>query len=367
LLITGNVMIDRRHLNEPYNVVMDDPGNLHAYRRWARAGQPDGTRAFVQLSHPGRQEQRSVSSRPIAPSAVRVRLLPGMFATPRAIAAKEIPELIARFARSAEIAAQGGFAGVQLHGAHGYLISQFLSPLTNLRDDDWGGRLANRAAFALEIIRAIRRRVPNGFAIAVKLNSADFQRGGFTEEESIEVARMLESEGIDLLELSGGTYETPVMFGVGATRESTLRREAYFLAHAQRLRAAVSVPLMLTGGFRTTDGMRRAVETRAVDVVGLARPLVFHDDLPARVLSGREAPAVPTSPRAGTRMDFAIDDYWHVQQIHQRAAGRPAHSRGMLRTLAGSLLTMSRWQLDRHRYRQGGPVPPAHEHEDRVR
>src|SRR6185503_14042633 len=142
---------------------------------------------------PGRQCTRVVSSRPVAPSAVTVEL-GGFFARPRALEDAEIVEIIGKYARTAAIAKRAGFTGVQVHGAHGYLCSQFLSPRTNLRADRWGGSLENRARFLLEVVRAIRARVGPAFPVGVKLNTADFQRGGFDAGEAVEVAAMLEAE-----------------------------------------------------------------------------------------------------------------------------------------------------------------------------
>jgi 2,4-dienoyl-CoA reductase-like NADH-dependent reductase (Old Yellow Enzyme family) len=352
LLVTGNVMVDRRHNTEAHNVVLDGDWALDAFARWAQAGRVDGTDTIVQLSHPGRQGQRLYSARPVAPSAVKVKLVPGLFAAPRVLTHNEILELIQRFARSAELAATAGFSGVQIHAAHGYLVSQFLSPRTNLRTDEWGGSLNNRARLLLEIIRAVRDRTPHEFIVSVKLNSADFQKGGFGEDESVQVAQMLERDGVDLLEISGGTYEAPVMFGVGSTRESTLRREAFFLDYARKVREATALPLMLTGGFRTAAGMEQAVGSGAIDVVGLGRPLIFDPSLPAGVLAGRQPEETPAAPRVGLRLDFALDNYWHLQHLQRLASGRPAGHRGLLRTVARQGVMTARWQLQRRRYRR---------------
>jgi 2,4-dienoyl-CoA reductase-like NADH-dependent reductase (Old Yellow Enzyme family) len=163
--------------------------------------------------------------------------------------------IIARFARAAQIAADAGFHGVQIHAAHGYLFNQFLSPLVNRRTDRWGGSLDNRMRLLVETVREIRATTPARFLIAVKLNSADFQRGGFDSDDSLTVAHALEKEGIDLLEISGGTYESTAMVTGMPQRDSTRAREAYFLEFAERFSKEVSVPVMLTGGFRTRQGM----------------------------------------------------------------------------------------------------------------
>ncbi|HNH49411.1 MAG TPA: NADH:flavin oxidoreductase, partial [Myxococcota bacterium] len=187
LLITGNVMIDRTALGEPYNVVVEDEKVLPALSAWAAAAREGGVEVWPQLNHPGRQSPRMLSPVPVAPSAVAVQLPGKAFAQPRALSSPEIEALVARFARAAALCKQAGFTGVQIHGAHGYLISQFLSPLSNLREDEWGGSPENRRRFLIEVVRAVRAAVGPTFPVGVKLNSADFQRGGFSEEESMEV------------------------------------------------------------------------------------------------------------------------------------------------------------------------------------
>ncbi|MDJ0884765.1 MAG: NADH:flavin oxidoreductase/NADH oxidase family protein [Desulfobacterales bacterium] len=303
-LVTGNVMIDRRFLERPGNVVIDDNGGLAALRRWATAGTSAGNQFWMQISHPGRQCGRLVSRRPMAPSEVGLDLL-GNFAPPAAMTEADIQDALDRFARVAAIARETGFTGVQLHGAHGYLISEFLSPLINQRRDGWGGDLAARARFLLEAVARTRQAVGADFPLAVKLNSADFQKGGFSFEDSIQVVRWLEAAGVDLVEISGGTYEQPSMFDIeGRTEEvdqtlraSTRRREAFFLDFAERLRAEVKMPLAVTGGFRTRAAMTDALRRDCLDVIGMARPLIVEPDLSARLLKCMSAGAVPHEGR----------------------------------------------------------------------
>jgi 2,4-dienoyl-CoA reductase-like NADH-dependent reductase (Old Yellow Enzyme family) len=242
---------------------------------------------------------------PVAPSAVPAVKALASFGRPRPLEAREIDVLVERFADAALFAEEAGFDGVEIHAAHGYLLSQFLSPLTNLRTDDWGGDLAQRARFVLTVVRTIRARTRSGFALAVKLNTADFQRGGFDSEDSLQVARMLEDEGIDLLEISGGSYEKPAM--MGAT-DRTRAREAYFLEQAERLRRAVRTPLMLTGGLRRRATMERVLREGAVDVIGLARPLALDPDLPSKLLSGAVESSSAGPVRVGIRaLDAAAE------------------------------------------------------------
>lgn len=288
LIITGNVMVDGDELGEPNNVVLDNDKDLDKFRAWTSAAKKNGAQIWAQINHPGRQAPSAISRVTVAPSAIKLKVGNLAFREPHALTDFEIRGIIKKFARTAELCKQAGFDGVQIHGAHGYLVSQFLSPLANVRGDEWGGSVENRMRFALEIVRAMRAAVGKDFPIGIKMNSADFQRGGFAEEDSIVVAKALEKEGIDLLEISGGSYESSVMTGKGIS-ESTAAREAYFLPFAEKIRKAVKVPLMLTGGFRSTAAMNAALESGAIDVVGIARPLAMEPALANRLLSDPNA------------------------------------------------------------------------------
>jgi 2,4-dienoyl-CoA reductase-like NADH-dependent reductase (Old Yellow Enzyme family) len=235
---------------------------------------------------------------------------------------------------------------VQIHGAHGYLVSQFFSPLHNQRNDKWGGSLENRARFAVEILRAIRAQVGADFPVGIKMNSADFQRGGFTEEESMQVAEMLADAGLDLLEISGGTYEAPQMTGKDI-RDSTKQREAYFLRYAEQIRQRVKTPLMVTGGFRTSQGMADAISSGAADIVGLARSLAIEPDLCKRILQG-ESFSSKVKPR--TTGIKAIDDMammetvWYTRQLQRMGNGKsPCPDESPLWALIRNM-TVSSWK-----------------------
>lgn len=326
LSVTGHVIVAREGRGEPGNVVIEDARHLPALRRWAEAAQAHGTRTFVQLNHTGRQSPRRLTPVPVAPSAVGLRGFFGTFATPRALSGAEVERLIARFATAAAVVKDAGFSGVQIHGAHGYLVSQFLSPLSNLRTDEWGGSLDNRMRFLLAIVRAMRVAVGPDFPIAVKLNSADFQRGGFELDDAKAVARALEAAGIALLEISGGNYESPAMSGSGElparVRQSTRLREAYFLEYAREIRAVTKLPLMLTGGMRTAATMNEVLASGAVDVVGLARPITFEPDLPGRLVRGAADGARPLRIHTGVKkVDDMLQVFWFQQQLHRMADG----------------------------------------------
>jgi len=289
--ITGNVMVDIRAKNEPGVVAIESERDLAKLQQWAQIGKQYGMVQLVQLSHPGRQCPKGLNKETVAPSAVPFSpALATTFGTPRELREDEILDIIQRFARAAQICEQAGFEGVQLHGAHGYLISQFLSPLTNKRQDRWGGSIDNRMRFLLEIYQAVRAATSEDFIISVKLNSADFQRGGISEEDVIQVFKAIDAAGIDLIEVSGGTYEAPAMAGVKAEKRkaSTLAREAYFLEFAERIRQEVRCHLMVTGGFRTVQGMNTALASGACDFIGIARPFAVEPDLGHRLLAGQD-------------------------------------------------------------------------------
>jgi 2,4-dienoyl-CoA reductase-like NADH-dependent reductase (Old Yellow Enzyme family) len=354
LLITGNAIVDPGGRTERHNVVMvrgrgdaiagsASPRGTEALAVWARAAKAHGSAVFMQLSHAGRQTSRMVTWRPVAPSAVALTGKGGLFATPKALTLPQIERLVERFAHAATMAKAAGFDGVQIHGAHGYLVSQFLSPLTNLRTDRYGGDLDGRMRFLLEVVRATRSATGPGFTVAVKLNSADFQRGGFSLEESMEVACALEAAGIDLLEISGGSYEKPAMMG-SQVRASTRAREAFFLEYAVRMREVVKLPLMVTGGFRSRAAMNEAIAAGATDVVGLARPLALEPDLPAALVGGRAEAAADHHVGVRARaLDDVLQVEWYQQQLVRMAAGRepdPALGRWstILRALGRSYL-----------------------------
>jgi 2,4-dienoyl-CoA reductase-like NADH-dependent reductase (Old Yellow Enzyme family) len=362
LLLTGNVQVDRADLERPGNVAIDvtDPTTTSsearaALVRWARAGTEAGNHLWMQISHAGRQAPWYVTRRPRAPSAVRLELL-GNYCRPIPLTEAEILELVRRFAAAAAIARECGFTGVQVHGAHGYLISSFLSPVTNQRTDAWGGPLENRARFLLETVRSVRQAVGADFPVALKLNSDDFRKGGFSHAECLQVVQWLNGESLDLLEISGGTYEQPRLIGAEGraedavpVRASTRAREAYFLDYAAAIRKVAHMPLMVTGGFRSRAAMEAALEVDC-DVIGLGRPLCWQPDFPRRLLA-HEADHVA---RIEDRLKFAERGWrsptsrltlmkvlnafgaqaWYYCQLFRLADGQPADlGRGMLSSL----------------------------------
>lgn len=294
LIITGNVMIDSRAMTGPGGVVLEDDGQLEKFRRWAQVSRAHGAQVWMQINHPGRQMPAGLGQKTWAPSAVALDLgsMSRHFAVPQAMDEQSIDEVITRFATTANLAELAGFSGVEIHAAHGYLLSQFLSPLSNQRTDRWGGSLENRVRLLLEVINAVRAVVSPRFTVAVKLNSADFQRGGFSAGDAKEVVRLLGELAVDMVELSGGSYEAPAM--QGESRDGrTLAREAYFLEFATDVQEIARMPLMVTGGVRRLAVAQTVVES-GVAVVGMATALALNPALPREWFQGDYAePQLP--------------------------------------------------------------------------
>lgn len=357
LQITGNVLVDRRNLEAPGNVVIDrapSPEDAAMLSRWAEACKAGGGKVVMQLSHAGRQTMKAVNPQPDAPSAIAVDLPGGQFGTPRAMTGDEIRALIGRYGIATKAARDAGFDGVQIHAAHGYLVSQFLSPLTNQREDEWGGSLENRARLLLEAVRAAKAEAGPEFGVSVKLNSTDFQKGGFTKADSMAVIGMLNALDLDFVEISGGNYEQPKMMDMDGlkpvfeegVKESTQKREAYFLDYAREVRAVAKMPLMVTGGFRTVAGMNAALESGEADLIGLGRPLCVDVDAPAQMLSGalselpswektlRIGPGI-FGPNSSIGLFKALNGFgmqsWFYSQLHAIADGKgPNRKLGVL-------------------------------------
>jgi 2,4-dienoyl-CoA reductase-like NADH-dependent reductase (Old Yellow Enzyme family) len=289
LLITGNVMVHAEALTGPAGVVLDENAPLDPFVDWATAGRSGGGAIWMQINHPGRQVASDMPGVVWGPTDIGVSLgkHSSRFGRPTAMTPQQIDETVARYAVTARRAEQAGFDGVEIHAAHGYLLSQFLSPLVNKRTDRWGGSLENRARMLLDIVRAVRATVSPSFAVAVKLNSADFQRGGFDADDARQVIAMLAPLGVDLVELSGGSYESPAMTGRAADAR-TQAREAYFLDLAKDLVKTSPLPLMLTGGITKRATAEKVLDS-GVAVIGMGTALAVTPDLPDRWGQGREA------------------------------------------------------------------------------
>ena len=302
LQLTGNVLVDRRYLEAPGNVVIEEgigDEAKAALREWAEAARAGGGKVVMQVSHAGRQTPGTICERPVAPSDVPLEM-PGRalmpFGHPRALTSEEVDDVIKRFVFVCRTAEETGFDGVQIHAAHGYLLSQFLSPKANRRTDKWGGSLENRSRLLMEIIRQTRQMVSPSFAIGVKLNAADFQQGGFTHDDCLDVVDWLNTEKVDFIEITGGNYEQPQMMGMdgadapehdGRLKASTVAREAYFVEYANAVRDRAKMPVMATGGFRTSDAMEQTLSLHKADLIGMARPFCVDPDVGSALLEDR--------------------------------------------------------------------------------
>jgi 2,4-dienoyl-CoA reductase-like NADH-dependent reductase (Old Yellow Enzyme family) len=280
LILTGNVMVDRRAMTGPGGVVLEDDRHLDRFKQWAKVAQSGGAQVWMQISHPGRQMLAALGQATWSASAVPLDMgkLSNKFSVPKAMGMADIADIQQRFVRTAQLAEQAGFNGVQIHAAHGYLLSQFLSPVSNHRQDNWGGNIDNRARLLVDIVKAVRSVVSEQFVVSVKLNSADFQRGGFSPEDAQQVVHMLNALKVDVVELSGGSYEAPAMQGQ-ARDGRTLAREAYFLEFAQNMMAIAQMPLMVTGGIRR-KAVAEGVIHAGVSLVGMATALALNPSLP---------------------------------------------------------------------------------------
>ncbi|TGM91822.1 NADH:flavin oxidoreductase/NADH oxidase family protein [Leptospira levettii] len=288
-IITGNVMVDHRSMTGPGGVVLESGSKLDGFKTWANEAKSSGGKIIMQINHPGRQILAKLGGNVWAPSAVAVDIgnLSKLLGKPKAMDETEILETIQRFVMTAKLAEEVGFDGVQIHAAHGYLISQFLSPLVNKRTDVWGGSLENRAKFLIEVIQAVRKSVKPEFIVSVKINSSDFQKGGFQFEDATSVINMIQKLGVDFIEISGGNYEAPAMQGI-AKDGSTLAREAYFLDFAREVTKVVSVPIMVTGGI-TRKQIAESVLESGVSLVGIATALALNPNLPKEWKENKES------------------------------------------------------------------------------
>jgi 2,4-dienoyl-CoA reductase-like NADH-dependent reductase (Old Yellow Enzyme family) len=247
-----------------------------------------GGKIAVQLVHAGGQtDSNNAGRQPLAPSAVQVDQFPEM---PAELTKDEISEIIAAFAEGARRAKGWGFDGVQLHGAHGYLINQFLSPLTNRRTDEYGGSIENRCRFLLEVYRKVRESVGSDYPVFIKLNAADNLDGGLGVDDAVYAAKKLAEIGIDAIEVSAGT---PASGEENPAREKILKpeKEAYNLPLARRIKEAVNCPVMVVGGFRSYEVAENTIRDDGMDYIAMARPLIREPALANRWLQGDRSPA----------------------------------------------------------------------------
>jgi 2,4-dienoyl-CoA reductase-like NADH-dependent reductase (Old Yellow Enzyme family) len=328
MLLTGNVMVDRRHLERARNVVVDDATDREALRRYAAACAPVPT--IVQISHPGRQTTRVVQPRPVGPSRAAAVGMAGLFAKPRGLSLSEIADLRKRFVTAARMVVDAGFAGVQVHAAHGYLLSTFLSPVLNQRQDAYGVDLFGRARLLLEIVADLREALPDSAAVGVKVNSRDTgEHSAEAVEALVSVAGWLQTAGADFVEVSGGNYESPALLGLDRPADGNAdSSEAYFSDAAAAVARETQVPVLLTGGFRTRAAMEGALTAGTASLVGLGRPLALDPTLARKLLDGevdelpRPAPRIGGPQQVQKLLGAAANTGWHRFQMERLGAGR---------------------------------------------
>jgi 2,4-dienoyl-CoA reductase-like NADH-dependent reductase (Old Yellow Enzyme family) len=316
VLITGNTPVDRMHLEHAGNFVLDSDTDMSKVSALVEAGKSGGAAFLAQLAHAGRQTPEIVNPQPTSISDVRLDL-PG-YGKPAPLTEEQIPGFIQKYVDSAKLAQDAGFDGVQIHAAHGYILSSSLSPRINNRTDRWGGEsLENRARLVLEVVRAVRAAINPDFIVAVKLNSSDFQKGGFDHKDSVQVAVMLEAEGVDFIEISGGNFEEPKAYQHASANPYAKANEAYFLEYAAAIKTALKIPLMVTGGFRSTSVMNDAIESGKTDLIGMGRPFITEPGFAAKLLSGEidRAPAIEESFPPADELPRGAVLSWFCTQI----------------------------------------------------
>ncbi|AEP29729.1 NADH:flavin oxidoreductase/NADH oxidase family protein [Brumicola nitratireducens] len=279
MIITGNVMVDKMAMTGPGGVALEADTPIQPFKEWAEIAKQNNTTVIMQINHPGRQVFKKMGGKVLSPSNIALNMgkHSGLFTQPKAMSEAEIEDVIARFVTTAKRAEEAGFHGVEIHAAHGYLVSQFLSPLTNVRKDEWGGELQARAKILFDIVRQVKSSCGKDFIVSVKLNSADFQRGGFDVEDAIEVVKSLNDMGLDFIELSGGSYEAPAMQGKSGDQR-TLAREAYFLTFAKQIAEHTSIPVMTTGGIKRLSVANEVLDSN-MELVGIASALAYNPAL----------------------------------------------------------------------------------------
>lgn len=293
------------------NLILNDKSDDNAFRALAEAGGRAESALWLQLGHAGALTPPELGS-PVGPSALN---LPDLQA--RELSVAEIRKLPMAFARTAARAEQLGFAGVQIHAAHGFLLSQFLSPLFNRRTDAYGGPVRNRMRLLLEVVEAVRDAVCPGFTVALKLNSSDGLEGGLEETDALVITAELDGTGLDLIDISGGTY-----FPGAPASSDQPSSGPYFLEFAKAVRRLTDIPLMATGGFKLRQEAEAAIATGAVDVVGLARALILNPSLPHDWKQGKSDPAFPTFPR---RIPGGVTAWYTlaIRAIAEQASAQP--------------------------------------------
>ncbi|KAF2759022.1 FMN-linked oxidoreductase [Pseudovirgaria hyperparasitica] len=343
VILSGNIMIDYDQLEAMGNPIIppDAPFSgerFEAQQEMAKAAKAHGSLFVGQVSHPGRQVENRINPNPISASDVQLEgnIMGMSFNKPREATQQDIDHVVESFAHAAEYLEKAGYDGIQLHGAHGYLLSQFLSPTTNQRTDKYGGSIENRARIIVEIAQAVQKRTKPDFSLSIKLNSVEFQDKGFSPEEAQKVVAILEQNKFDFVELSGGTYESLAFVH---KRESTKKREAFFLDFAEMITPVLSkTKVYITGGLKTAGAMVKALES--VDGVGLARPVTQEPTLPKDIIEGRVLGAIEQLP---DQNDFGLTNVVAGSQIRQIGKDQTPIDMSQQSNLEGFKKDMATW------------------------
>lgn len=288
LIITGYTFVRPEGKQLPGKMGIHTDAFKEEYERMTRTIHEEGGRVALQIVHAGGQtDSKAAGRQPLAPTALKVDQFPE---TPMELTKNDIKEIIQAFGKGAERAKSWGFDAVQLHGAHGYLINQFLSPLTNRRTDEYGGGIDNRSRFLLEVFENVREAVGDEFPVMIKLNASDNLEGGLEMDDALFAAERLSSAGIDAIEISAGTPASGER-SPARGKISKPEREGYHLVFARKFKEKVSCPVMVVGGFRSHEVAEQAIKEDGMDYISMARPFIREPDLPNRWLSGDHRPA----------------------------------------------------------------------------
>lgn len=346
LILTGNVMFEYDHLEAAGNPIVPreakaEPGDarFEAFKEMAEVSKKHGSLIVAQVSHPGRQVSSDIQQNPISASDVQLEgnIMGMTFNKPKAADDKDIANIIEGFAHAAEYLEKAGYDGIELHGAHGYLLAQFLSQTTNKRTDKYGGSLENRASIILEIAQEIRKRVKPDFILGIKLNSVEFQEGGFQPEEAKTLCAMLEKNKFDFVELSGGTYESLAFVH---KRDSTKKREAFFIEFAEQITPGLKhTKAYVTGGLKTVGAMLKALD--AADGVGLARPVCQEPHLARDILEGKVKGAIKMKLDDS---DFGLTNVAAGSQIRQVGKDQEPVDLSVQKNVEGFFQDIQKWQ-----------------------
>jgi 2,4-dienoyl-CoA reductase-like NADH-dependent reductase (Old Yellow Enzyme family) len=284
LIISGYTFVSPEGQSSPGQLAIHDDRFVAGLRGMVQAVHEAGGKIALQIVHAGRFANFALTGlKPIGPSAVTK----DSQTTCRAMNKEDIANIIPAFTQAAVRARPAGFDAIQLHAAHGFLFSQFLSPALNQRTDEYGGTLENRARFLLEVVRSIRKATGPDYPLLIKLNSEDFLEGGLTRDEAVQVAAMLETASVDAIELSGGTVASPEKFSPPRPGKLKIPQDEVFYREAAKLyQARVGIPLMLVGGIRSYETANDLIHRGVADYISLCRPLICEPGLVKRWHNG---------------------------------------------------------------------------------